>query len=150
VETDRHGLEIINRGECLSLLRQRGFGRIAFTSGALPCVLPVNYRLVDAQVMFRTARGSKLDAATRNAVVAFEIDDMDPLDHTGWSVVVTGIARVLDDHGREAIEVPLARWAPDPDVSVVAISTELVTGRRVIGGCASFDGSSGSSSAGRR
>jgi hypothetical protein len=134
VELDRHGLEVLDRDRCLELLRQHGFGRVAITAGALPCVLPVNYRVIDDQVMFRTARGSKLDAATRNAVVAFEVDDMDPLSHTGWSVVVTGVARVLDEEGRDALDLPLARWAPDRDGHVVAISTEVTTGRRLLAG----------------
>lgn len=133
VHVDRHGLEILDRERCLELLSQHGFGRVAITSGALPRILPVNYRLIDDQIMFRTARGTKLDAATKNTVVAFEIDEMDPFSHTGWSVVVTGIASVVGADQRAALDVPIARWAPDPDGTVVAIATDLVTGRRLPG-----------------
>lgn len=134
MDLDRHGLAILSRSECLEILGQHTFGRVAITSGALPSVLPVHYRIVDDQVMFRTGRGTKLDAGTRNEVVAFEIDDMDPVAHSGWSVVVTGVARVLGDEEKAALDVPLARWAPDPDGNVVAISTELISGRRLLGG----------------
>lgn len=136
MQLDANGLEILDRDECLRLLAQKSLGRIGITSGALPTVLPVNYRMVDGQVMFRTSRGSKLAAASRNAVVAFEIDEMDPFEHSGWSVVVTGIARELDEVEAESLTDPIARWAPDPDGRIVAISPELVSGRRLIGGYA--------------
>jgi hypothetical protein len=59
---------------------------------------------------------------------------MDPLDHTGWSVMVTGVAhQVTDPHELEAVHPEkIARWAPTGDGCVVAISTELVTGRRLV------------------
>jgi nitroimidazol reductase NimA-like FMN-containing flavoprotein (pyridoxamine 5'-phosphate oxidase superfamily) len=47
-------------------------------------------------------------------LVAFEVDDIDPVSHTGWSVVVTGSARelsALDDLERLR-SLPSARWTP--------------------------------------
>ncbi|MGV3758893.1 MAG: pyridoxamine 5'-phosphate oxidase family protein [Actinomycetota bacterium] len=136
MEIDRNGLEVLGRDECLRLLASASLGRLGITTGALPTVLPVNYRLVGDQVVFRTGTGSKLDAATDNAVVAFEVDDMDPVWHTGWSVVVTGVAREVSDPDElTAIEVSsIPHWAPDHASRVVAVSTEIVTGRRVLTG----------------
>lgn len=133
MEVDRNGLEVLDRAECLHLLQSTTLGRIGLTSGALPTVLPVNYRLVDDEIRFRTAHGSKLTAATDQAVVAFEIDHMDALQHTGWSVVVTGIARrVTEPEALERDRVShLPRWAPGPNGAVVGISLDLVTGRRI-------------------
>jgi len=132
-EVDRNGLEILDRDECLRLLATARLGRVGITSGALPVILPVNFRVVDEQIVFRTAQGTKLDAATRGAVVAFEADDMDPFDHTGWSVMVTGVARQVtapDELARLHVE-SIARWAPLGEVCIVAVSTEMVTGRRI-------------------
>jgi nitroimidazol reductase NimA-like FMN-containing flavoprotein (pyridoxamine 5'-phosphate oxidase superfamily) len=58
--------------------------------------------------------GTKLDSAANNAVVAFEVDEIDPVAHTGWSVMVTGMARELTDPGELAAAQtpPLARWGP--------------------------------------
>ena len=81
---------------CVSSTEAR-WAASAITVGALPAVLPINFRLVDDRIVFRTSGGAKLDAATRNAVVAFEVDDMEPLSHTGWSVMVTGMAREVTD-----------------------------------------------------
>lgn len=141
MEVDRNGLEVLARDECLRLLGERHLGRVGLTSGALPLVLPVNYRLVDDEVFFRTGTGTKLDAATRHTVVAFEVDDFDPFDHTGWSVMVTGLARPVpsDEAGRRLAAAPIARWAPGPDGHTVSISTELISGRRVLGGAGDGD-----------
>ena len=79
---DQNGLEILDRDECLRLLAQAVIGRVGVSSGALPRVLPVNFRLDGGRILIRTARGTKLDAAAANAVVAFEVDDIDPVDQT--------------------------------------------------------------------
>jgi nitroimidazol reductase NimA-like FMN-containing flavoprotein (pyridoxamine 5'-phosphate oxidase superfamily) len=106
---------------------------VAVSSDALPTVLPVNFRLAGERIVFRTGEGTKLAAATRNAVVAFEVDDFDPVQHTGWSVVVTGVARQVVDHDALADlnELGIPRWAPGPDNHVVEVSLELVSGRRI-------------------
>lgn len=134
MEVDRNGLEVLGREECLRLLGTATLGRIGLSSGALPTVLPVNFRLDSGRVLIRTGRGSKLDAATQDAVVAFEADDFDPMYHSGWSVVVTGVAHEVTDPDELAALPPLARWARRGDGRVMAISTELVTGRRIVSG----------------
>lgn len=67
------------------------------------------------------------------AVVAFEVDDFDPIYHSGWSVVVTGVARAVDDPDEPAAleRAPLSRWAPRGNGKVIAISTEMISGRRI-------------------
>ena len=124
-EVDRNGLEVLDRAACLRLLEQTTLGRVAVTVGALPAVLPVNYRLVDGRIVFRTSEGSKLDAATRNAVVAFEVDEMEPVGHTGWSVMVTGLTREVTDAPEldvlERANVP--HWVPLGGERVVEITT---------------------------
>jgi hypothetical protein len=133
MEIDRNGLEVLDEQECLALLGSATLGRVAITAGALPTILPVNYRLAGSTVLFRTGRGTKLDAATANNVVAFEVDDFDPIGHTGWSVNLIGVARDLEAVLREITFDPteIPRWAPTGDERVVAISAELVTGRRI-------------------
>ena len=132
-DLDRNGLEILDRDECLRLLATALIGRVGISSGALPVIFPVNFRVVDETILFKTSRGTKLDAATHGAVVAFEADTLDPFDHTGWSVLVTGVARpVTDPDELLAIRPDTSpRWAPSGDECVVAITTEIVTGRRL-------------------
>lgn len=135
MDVDRNGLEILDRGECLRLLATATLGRIAVTAGGLPTVLPVNFRLHGDRLLFRTGQGTKLQAATRNAVVAFEVDAFDPTYHSGWSVVVTGVARELTDpYELDTLRGQIARWVPGEDGRIVAISTEVISGRRIVPG----------------
>ena len=136
MEVDRNGLEVLDRDECLKLLSTATLGRVGVTVRALPMVLPVNFRLVGDRVLFRTGLGSKLDAATNNAVVAFEADQVDPFSHSGWSVVVTGIAREVTDPGELARldRENIPRWAPSGNGRIVEVSTEMVSGRRLTPG----------------
>jgi len=132
VEIDRNGLEVLDRDECLRLLDRVAVGRVAYTSQALPCILPVNFRRDGDRILFRTGDGSKLAMATRNTVVGFEVDDLDPGTQSGWSVLVVGVARRLDDDEvKELDDLVLDRWAPGADGNVVAVTTELVSGRRI-------------------
>ncbi len=93
--TDRSGLEILPLTECIRLLASVPVGRIAFHADGEVVVLPVNH-LVDGQdIVFRTASGSKLSAAEKADIVAFEADDYDAQAKSGWSVVINGRAEIL-------------------------------------------------------
>jgi nitroimidazol reductase NimA-like FMN-containing flavoprotein (pyridoxamine 5'-phosphate oxidase superfamily) len=134
VELDRNGLEVLDEHECLRLLGGARLGRIGITVGALPIVVPVNYLLDGRRILIRTSPGTKLEAAAREAVVAFEVDDIDPATRWGWSVSITGFASPVTDPGDLArvATLPLERWVgPADDEHVIAISTELVSGRRL-------------------
>lgn len=134
MEVDRNGLEVLSRDECLRLLGTATLGRVAVSTEALPTILPVSFAFDGRQILVRTGRGTKLDAATRNAVVAFEVDDVSPLTQTGWSVVVTGVARELTaaDDLADARRHPLVRWVSGEDSRVISISTDVVSGRRIV------------------
>jgi hypothetical protein len=133
VAVDRNGLQILDAVECAALLAGAAVGRIAITSNALPVVLPVNFVLLDDRIVVRTGRGTKLDAATRNTVVAFEVDELDPREGTGWSVLVTGVAHELTAPEEVAVAdaSPPARWAPGPEGRYIAISVDMISGRRI-------------------
>ena len=93
---DRNGLAVLTRDECLERLRSCRVGRVAVSVDALPFIVPVDYDVADdgVAIVLRTGvgAGGKVDAALRGAVVAFEVDCVDPDRHRGWSVLVTGTA----------------------------------------------------------
>jgi nitroimidazol reductase NimA-like FMN-containing flavoprotein (pyridoxamine 5'-phosphate oxidase superfamily) len=134
VQVDRNGLEILDRHTCLLLLAGCSLGRIGCTSAALPIVLPVNFRLIGESIVIRTSEGTKLESATAGTVVAFEVDEFDVLSHTGWSVLVTGFAReVTNPFELDALDVERnPRRTPSGAEHVVAISTDIVSGRRIV------------------
>lgn len=133
-DTDQHvGLVELNRTECLRLLGQGVIGRIVYTTGALPAVLPVNYAMDGDEIIFRTGSDTIMEAATSNEVVAFEVDDVNPETRTGWSVVALGKAYHVTDADRLTeltTRVP-PPWAPGRSANTIAVPTLLLTGRQL-------------------
>ena len=131
---DRNGLEVIPRQECLELLRGSVLGRVVVAMGALPAALPVTYALLGEDIVFMTGTGSKLEQAVRKAVVAFEVDQIDPAARTGWSILVTGWSSLLT-HPQEIAAVRdlgLEPWVPVERGHFVRIRSEMVSGRRLV------------------
>jgi nitroimidazol reductase NimA-like FMN-containing flavoprotein (pyridoxamine 5'-phosphate oxidase superfamily) len=128
-------LDTLSTSECLRLLGDHTFGRVAFMDhvGVLPMIIPVNYLLYDDQVTFRTGAGSKLGTALRGEAVAFEVDGLDVSTKTGWSVVVRGHAEVVTDALELAAlwETRLEPWAPGTKPYYVRIETSQISGRRI-------------------
>jgi nitroimidazol reductase NimA-like FMN-containing flavoprotein (pyridoxamine 5'-phosphate oxidase superfamily) len=77
------GLEILTEDESRELLATAVVGRVAISVGALPVVLPVNFGVLDGDVVFATGEGLKLRSAMDDTMVGFEVDDIDPVAETG-------------------------------------------------------------------
>lgn len=134
VLTDGEGLEVLVAEQCLELLSSARLGRIAVTVGAVPSIFPVDYRLVDGQIVFRAGGGTNLYRAAASKVVAFEADEVDRSWQQGWSVVAVGVAREVRDH--ETMSSTLDRapdlWDPKTGSHVIAILPALLSGRRFV------------------
>ncbi len=128
----RNSMTPLTHAECLRHLAEGRTGRIAVTHRALPVIVPVTYALSGPSVVFRTQRGGMLASACDDAVVAFEIDDVRTGGTAGWSVLVVGMARLLD--GSEvlrALELGLVSAAGSDLDQFVTISIGEVSGRQV-------------------
>jgi nitroimidazol reductase NimA-like FMN-containing flavoprotein (pyridoxamine 5'-phosphate oxidase superfamily) len=123
----------LDRAECLEFFHRAGIGRVVLSVKCIPVALPVNVCLVDGDVVFATDEGSKLNAAMRGTVVSVEVDDIDRIYHTGWSVLVTGVAELLTDPEDIARvrHLPVQPWAPGPHPFFVRVPSTVVTGRRI-------------------
>jgi nitroimidazol reductase NimA-like FMN-containing flavoprotein (pyridoxamine 5'-phosphate oxidase superfamily) len=131
MKIDRDGLEVLNRTECFRLLDSAGLGRIAVSSGALPLVLPVGYVMDGDTIVVDVGHGPTLEFATTGAVVGFEVDNLHENGHTGWTVMVTGVA----DGVRDELEIARLRQlfpagGEDGEGRLMRISCELISGRR--------------------
>ncbi len=128
------GLELLTEDQCRELLATGGVGRVGVTIGGLPVILPVNYAYFDDDVVFRTGDGTKLQAASRGSIIAFEIDEYDTAEQCGWSVLLIGHAStVTDDDVRAALDRRgLATWADGERSTYVCLHPELITGRRIV------------------
>jgi uncharacterized protein len=128
---DRAELVELDEAECLRLLADHEIGRVVFTDAALPAAQPVTYLLDEEEIVFRTGGGGKLAAATRNAVVAFQVDHIDPTTRTGWTVLGVGQAYEVTVPSRLAelaARMP-APWAPSRTTHTIAIPLQRLTGR---------------------
>lgn len=134
MNVDRHGLVVLSRGQCLRLLRRSRIGRVVLSLDALPVAFPVNFALLDDDVVIRSAAGTKLSAALDGAVVGFEVDKIDPALESGWSVLIQGPSSVLTapDDIERARRLRLRTWAPGERPHFVRIRSELVSGRRLL------------------
>jgi nitroimidazol reductase NimA-like FMN-containing flavoprotein (pyridoxamine 5'-phosphate oxidase superfamily) len=135
---DTAELGTLLRAESMALLRSVSVGRIVFTDRALPAITPVSFLvLANGDVVFRSDVGSKLSAATREAVVAFQADSYNNENREEWSVVVTGRSHHVVSV-EELVEIdslqPIRRASAGNRQDVIRITAEIVEGRRITGG----------------
>lgn len=127
-------VEDLSEAECLRLLGTVPLGRVVYTEHALPAVLPVAFRVAaDGRLVLALRTGTRVARALDGTVAAFQVDDFDRAGRCGWSVLVHGRAEVVRDAGERAAlhSGGLRPWIPEPGPEYVAISPELVSGRRV-------------------
>jgi hypothetical protein len=123
----------LDDAECRRLLATPDFGRLVFTSEALPVVRPVRFCVRDGEVLIPAHPGGRLARAVRGAVVAFEVDSLDALTGAGWTVTAVGPAHVLTDLDDIAAAelLGLRTWIPTARYSYVAVQIGLLRGYRV-------------------
>ncbi|MGW2440231.1 pyridoxamine 5'-phosphate oxidase family protein, partial [Streptomyces goshikiensis] len=98
---------------------------------------PVNHLVVGEDVIVRIHEDGALGSLVApgdipGVVVAYEADVIDPVTHLGWSVVVTGYARVVADTDEVDRYASLLRpWVARPMTSALRIRPDLVTGFRL-------------------
>jgi len=127
----------LTREECLRLLAENSFGRLAVNTGrGVPVIRPVNYVFYEASqsVVFRTALGSKFHALIHSTNAAFEIDGTDPQSRTGWSVIIVGVTEEVTNpiDVRHLEDLGLETWAPGERRHWVRIRAWTVSGRRIV------------------
>ena len=133
--TTERELAELPKDEALRLLASVPFGRVVFTARALPAVRPVNHLVDGSRIIIRTSLGSALstDVDGTGTVVAYEADEIDPVTRQGWSVVVVGRALPVTDGPLSArYRQALHPWAAGQRDEVIAISTDMVTGYRLV------------------
>lgn len=104
---------VVSETECVALLRSHSIGRVGWTAEVGPQILPVNYVLQAGSVVFRTAPYGALAELRDGVAVAFEVDELDPVRRTGWSVLVQGRRAVADPEvlSRLAEQLQPLPWA---------------------------------------
>jgi nitroimidazol reductase NimA-like FMN-containing flavoprotein (pyridoxamine 5'-phosphate oxidase superfamily) len=126
----------LSQAEAMRRLGSVAVGRVVFTRHALPAIRPVNHLVDGGCVIIRSQEGSAIVSVARagmGTVVAYEADAIDPASRTGWSVVVTGLARLVGEPERVARYQDLLQpWAAGHRDSVISIDAQVVTGFELI------------------
>ena len=123
---------VLSEGDALALLASVPVGRLVYSDRALPFVTPVNFIVDGGDVVIRMGRRSTLATHTPGHIVVFEVDEIDVVDRSGWSVVVTGRAELIED----ADEVArldawnLQTWQPTTGDRYLRLRPEIVSGRQ--------------------
>ena len=124
---------VLDAPECRRLLSTASIGRIAFTEGAMPAIHPASFAVRGDDVLIPTGLGSKMAAGSRGAVVAFEVDDYDLVERTGWNVTVIGPSRLISVPSQVAAldALGVLPWAPATMHCYIALHMAVVRGRRI-------------------
>lgn len=133
-------LTVLDEAECLRLITPGGIGRIAYSGRYGPTVFPVNYRLYQRTIVFRTAQDSPTDEDLRTGIadaeykVAFEIDEFDSRARVGWSVLVQGSAHHVASETEQAsmAEAGVEPWPGGDRELFLRIIPTRITGRRIL------------------
>ena len=125
--------EVLGTDECWSLLKAETVGRLAVAVDGWPVVLPVNYVVDGPGIVLRTAPGSTMSAARAEVQVGLEVDAIDELYRSGWSVLVLGVAAEITEPEqlRQAASLPLRPWAAGERSCWIRLRPVQVTGRRL-------------------
>jgi nitroimidazol reductase NimA-like FMN-containing flavoprotein (pyridoxamine 5'-phosphate oxidase superfamily) len=132
-------METLDETECLRLASTQVIGRLAFVGSYDLTVQPVNYRLVDGVILFRTAQDSRTGEDLRTGIehaeykVAFEVDSFDEKAREGWSVLIQGPAHHLDSavEQEKALTAGVEPWPGGEKEHFIKITPVRITGRRV-------------------
>jgi nitroimidazol reductase NimA-like FMN-containing flavoprotein (pyridoxamine 5'-phosphate oxidase superfamily) len=132
-------IQDLDEAECLGLVAGQEVGRIAYNGRFGPMVLPVNYRLFEGSIVFRTAQGSTVDEdlttgiADAEYLIAFEIDELYPDRKEGWTVLIHGSAHhVTDEDERSTLaQTGVTPWTGDARDLYMRIRPTHIGGRRI-------------------
>jgi len=124
--------EVLDAGTCWDLLHGVSVGHLAVLVDGYPEVFPVNYKVDQQSVIFRTGEGTKLRAAGGPLAVALEADGHD--DSKAWSVLVKGKAVILEPTQEllAGAALTLFPWQAGEKDHFVRIVPTSVTGRRFV------------------
>jgi hypothetical protein len=119
--------------DCERRLAENTAGRVGLNTPTGPQILPVTYTYYAKALVFRTSPHGVLSSLGRRSRVAFEIDDIDQVGGSGWSVLVLGSAeRVTRDYTLTSLwkDGPVP-WASGTRNLFIAITPETISGRSV-------------------
>lgn len=119
--------------QCRGYLGAGGVGRMVFAGPRGPEAIPLNYVMLDGDIVVRTGWHSGLIGRTAHTPVSFEVDHLDRALVEGWSVLASGVARVVTTPSElETVRsLGIEPWAGGDKDTYLRITITEITGRRI-------------------
>jgi hypothetical protein len=128
-------LHTLTRRECEALLRSRDSGRIAVSTPQGPHIVPVSYGVVDDEhgpaVVARIGAYSVLGTYGGGAMLAFEVDGLEPVSGATWSVVARGRGQILHRPPEGGGSPGGQAWTSGPRSLFLRVRPAELSGRRL-------------------
>jgi nitroimidazol reductase NimA-like FMN-containing flavoprotein (pyridoxamine 5'-phosphate oxidase superfamily) len=126
-------LRPLTDAQCGAHLEAGGVGRIVFMAERGPVAHPVNFVMSEDEIVLSTTAAQALELEGQQRA-SFQIDRVDEAMSEGWSVLVTGTARRVDDPDELVAlsSLGLEPWAGGNRHAVVRIHPEVITGRVIV------------------
>ncbi|MFT5443127.1 MAG: nitroimidazol reductase NimA-like FMN-containing flavoprotein [Myxococcota bacterium] len=123
-------IEVLGLAECHRLLSATSVGCMGLPTSGAPELRPVNFVLDEGAIVFRTGAGKILEAGRCGLPASLQAFAIEPLEHTGWSVMVSGKLSELPTNER-TLRLPLRPWASGKKDSFVRLSMRHISGVRI-------------------
>ena len=130
-------LETLTTQQCREHLAGGGVGRFLFVeAGRGPVAIPLNYLMDGDDVVFRTGGQTSITGGVSQQQVSFDVDHIDDTLSEGWSVLLSGTARIITDPAelQHATALGIEPWAGGDRDVYVRLSASQITGRRIRAG----------------
>jgi transcriptional regulator with XRE-family HTH domain len=127
-------LEALTTRQCREHLAGGGVGRFLFVEPRRgPVAIPVNYLMDGDDIVFRTGRQTSIAGAVSQQKVSFDVDHLDDTLSEGWSVLLTGTARIITEPAEleHVAALGIEPWAGGDRDVYVRMSASQITGRRI-------------------
>lgn len=116
--------------ECWDLLRDEPVGRLAWNGARHPVVLPVNFAVAAGGIDIRTTAHSALAQVSEGSDVTFQVDRIDSVARTGWSVLAHGQVELDWIYGR--VDAPgVDVWPSGNRTLTLHLEVNEISGRRL-------------------
>lgn len=114
------------------LLRTAEVARIAWHGPEGVSIVPVNCVVADGALWFRTARDAAVARAGDGLEVAVEVDHLDPVARSGWSVVMRSTVELVDPEAAPDRVGELGVWPDGARPVYVRLRPREVSGRKLV------------------
>jgi transcriptional regulator with XRE-family HTH domain len=123
----------ITTSECQDLLRPGGIGRVVFRTAGHPVAHPVNFQMLDGDVVFRSTEDGSVSKINPKELVSFEVDRLDDAMSEGWSVLAEGTIRRVHDpvELREVDALEIVPWAGGQRDAYFRLGVSALSGKRI-------------------